>query len=318
MPIPGARAIRDLWRAVRDFDAVIVHDALYLTSVLAMLIAKIRGKPVVLVQHIAGIEFANPIMRILMRLANLVVTRPMLYAADQLVFISDRVRHDLLGEPPRRDFMLLFNGVDTTIFHPRDVSTRHLVRAAFGLPVGARTAIFVGRFVAKKGMTVLEALAQRRPDLHFALVGAGPVHPEKWGLPNIHVLGPQSQQKIAELYAASDFLLLPSVGEGYPLVVQEAMASGLPVVCGECSVRADPVAARWLRGVQIDLTDPEQSAFRCSTAIDSLFDKPPDCAEMASYAAKTYNWPAMARAIVHSLLRHAEPGHCAAGRCQPG
>jgi glycosyltransferase involved in cell wall biosynthesis len=257
-------------------------------------------------------------MRNLMRLANLVVTCPMLYAADRLVFISDRVRRDLLGEPARREFMLLFNGVDKAIFHPRSASARDLVRATSGLPVGARIAIFVGRFVAKKGMTVLEALARRRPDLHFVLVGAGPVCPEKWGLPNVHVLGPRSQQKIAELYAASDLLLLPSVGEGYPLVVQEAMASGLPVVCGECCVRADPVAERWLRGVQIDLTNPEQSAVRCSAAINSLFDGPPDCAEMASYATRTYSWPAMARAIVQSLSRHTNPVHYAAGRYQPG
>lgn len=318
MPIPGARAMRDLWRAIHDCDAVIVHDALYLTSMLAMLLGKLRGKPVVLIQHIAGIDFANPVMRGLMRLANCLVTRPMLHAADRLVFISDSVRRDLLGEPAQRNFLLLFNGVDTTIFHARDASARRAVRAAFGLPVETRIALFVGRFVTKKGMAVLEALARRRPDLHFALAGGGPVHPETWNLLNIHVLGPQPQEKIAELYAASDLLLLPSVGEGFPLVIQEAMACGLPVVCGESSAQADPAAAQWLQGVTIDLSDPERSAARCSAAIDGLLDNPPDRAAMARYATKTYSWPAMACDVLQTLSRLAEPLHCAAGRYQPG
>jgi glycosyltransferase involved in cell wall biosynthesis len=317
MPIPRARAIRALGRAIRDCDVVIVHDALYLTSVLGMFLGKLHGKPIVLVQHIASIEFANAVMRGLMRLANCLVTKPMLHAADRLVFISDSVRRDLLGESAHGNFLLLFNGVDTKIFRSRDASTRCAVRAAFGLPIESRIALFVGRFVEKKGLAVLKALARRRPDLHFALVGGGPVRPEMWGLSNIHVLGPQPQEKIAELYAAPDLLLLPSVGEGFPLVIQEAMASGLPVVCGESSSHADPAAAQWLRGVAIDLSDPEGSAARCSAAIDGLFADPPDRAAMARYAEETYNWPAMARGILRTLSR-LEPVDCAAGRYQPG
>jgi starch synthase len=316
MPIPGLRALRELSCAIRDCDAVVVHDALYLTSVFAMLIAKLRRKPVVLIQHIAGINFANAVLRGLMRIANCLVTRPMLRAADRLVFISDHVRRQLLGDPPRRDFTLLFNGVDTAIFDKRNSSEN--VRVAFGLPIDGRIALFVGRFVAKKGMTVLEAIARQRTDLSFVLVGSGPVRPEKWDLPNVTVLDTQAQQTIAELYSASDLLLLPSVGEGFPLVIQEAMACGLPVVCGEESALADPNATRWLRGVKIDLSDPDRSARACSAAIDSVFDDPPNRVAMAGYAAKTYNWSAVAAAIVQSLPRCAERVDRAARHYQPG
>ena len=301
MPVPGFRAMRNLVRAIGASDVVIVHDALYLTSILAMVVAKFRGKPVVLIQHIAGIEFASRLLRELMGLANLLVTRPMLHAADQLVFISNEVRRELLGEPADRDSLLLFNGVDTTIFHPRDASSRHAIRLRHGLPADSTIAIFVGRFVTKKGMAVLEALARDRPALHLALVGSGPVRPDSWDLPNVHVLGQLSQQTIAELFGASDLLLLPSVGEGYPLVIQEAMACGLSVICGDRTARADPRASQWLRGVKIELSDPRASASRCSAAIDSLLDTPPDRAEMANYAAKTYNWTTMARVILDNI-----------------
>ena len=317
MPIPGPRALRNLIRAIGAADAVIVHDALYLTSIFALVVAKLRGKPVVLIQHISEIPFASAAKRRLMRFANSIVTRPMLQAADRLVFISNEVRRDLLGDPPRRDSMLLYYGVDTSVFHPQHPRNRNAVRLRHELPTDAKLALFVGRFVEKKGLSVVEKVARGRAALRIALVGDGPIRPESWGLPNVHVLGPQSQQTIAELYGAADLFLLPSVGEGYPLVIQEAMACGLPVVCGDPSARADPAAAQWLRGVEVDLADPEESALRCGHAIDGLFDAPPDRAAMAGYAAKTYSWPEMARVIVQSFSGRVEAVQRTTCRRQP-
>ncbi len=44
------------------------------------------------------------------------------------------------------------------------------------------------------------------------------------------VLGPRPRDEVARLYRAADCLLLPSFGEGFPVVAQEALASGLPVI----------------------------------------------------------------------------------------
>lgn len=316
MPIPGPAAIRALARAVRASDAVIVHDTLYVTSILATLLAKARGKPVVLIQHIAGIPFRHRALRVLMRVANRLVTRPMLGAADRLVFISDAVRRALIGEPARRPFTLAYNGVDTAIFHPRAATDEEATRLVHGLPADAPLALVVGRFVEKKGLAVVEALARRRPDLHVALVGAGPIRPEGWHLPNVHVLGPQTQARVAALYRAADLLLLPSVGEGYPLVVQEAMACGLPVICGADSARADPQASQWLRGVEIDLAYPVASAARCDAAIEALRARPIDAAAMTAYAARRYSWRGMAEAIVACVSEPVEALDRASRRLQ--
>jgi glycosyltransferase involved in cell wall biosynthesis len=305
MPIPGPKSIGALARAVRKSDAVIIHDSLYVTSILAMLLAKANRKPVLLIQHIASINFAGAVMRAAIKLANLLVTRPMLNAADQLVFISAVVRQELLGEHSNRLSLLLHNGVDTRIFHPRDPSTRSVVRLEHGLQTDAPLAVFVGRFVEKKGLAVLKELARRRPELQIAMVGTGAIDPKHWGLPNVHVLGQLDQGVIADLYGASDLLLLPSVGEGYPLVIQESMACGLPVICGEESAKADPGASAWLNGVPITLDQIEGSVQRMEAAIDALQMEPAERAAMAEYAAKTYNWKNMASDIIAAL--NAQP-----------
>jgi starch synthase len=291
MPIPGPRGIIALWCAVGRAQAVVVHDALYVTSILALAMARMRGRPVVLIQHIAGIPFASALMRGVMALANALVTRPMLAAADRLVFISDTVRRDLLGEAARRDYSLLFNGVDAKVFNLAGVAAR---------PVTAkgRLVLFVGRFVEKKGLSILREVARRRPEDQFLLAGAGPVAPQDWGLPNVHVLGPQSASQLAALYRGADVLLLPSVGEGYPLVIQEAMACGLPVICGAPTHLADPEAGAFLQGVPVALEDVAGSALRVAQALEAPLPDGEQRAAMAAWAAARYDWRAMAGRIL--------------------
>ena len=243
MPIPGVRGIRTLAREVRRSDALVIHDALYVTSILALLIAKWRSKRVILIQHIAGIPFSSRMLRTVMKVANVLVTRPMLWAADEQVFISETVRQDLLGRGASQSSELLFNGVDGSIFYPPHGEAFLPDAVAPHLQSRGRRVLFVGRYVEKKGLKILRVLAALRQDLDFYLVGSGSIRPHDWGLGNVHDLGPQRQEALADLYRWADLLVLPSVGEGYPLVIQEAMACGLPVVCGMPSDRADPEAA---------------------------------------------------------------------------
>lgn len=303
MPLPTIGGVVALHRAVRASDVVIIHDALYVTSICAMISAKLLGKPTVLIQHIGSIAFTNFLLRGALRAANRLITRPMLKAADQLVFISDTVRRELMFSLRNRPHHLLYNGVDTQIFHCDD-SRAHAeveVRERYSLPKERDIALFVGRFVEKKGLSVLKALAAMRPDLLFVFVGAGPIDVTQWKLENAIALGKMPPQNLADIYRAADFLILPSVGEGFPLVIQEAMACGLPVICGKESAQADPGAAKWLSGVDIDLADTQASAERCEQAISRIGLTTDQRKEMAAYASQTYSWEKMAANIVGSI-----------------
>lgn len=294
MPLPSPKAVREIARAVRTSDGVIIHDALYLTSILALFFARLHRKPHVLVQHIGRIPFANPLLRAILALANFLVTRPMLMAAQHVVFISDQVRRDLLGDRPKRAFHLVFNGVDHQTFRPDSSTDREALRRAFAVPASRPLILFVGRLVEKKGLRIIEAIARARPQWHFALAGAGPIRPQDWALDNVQLLGMLAPERLAELYRSADLLLLPSHGEGYPLVIQEALACGLPVICGEDSAAADPKARAFLSGVKIDPRDTEGSAARAIEAIAHLLTTPPDRAAMAAYARANYDWKFMA------------------------
>ncbi|MEI6641487.1 MAG: glycosyltransferase family 4 protein [Novosphingobium sp.] len=290
MPIPGPRGMARLWSATKAADMVVVHDALYCTSILAAVFAKMQRKPVILVQHVAEIAFASARMRRVMALANRLVTRPMLRGADQVVFISDTVRQFFGQLRMKRPPLLQFNGVDTGVFHPGQAE-----RSVFNLPASGLMVAFVGRFVEKKGLSILQAVARQSPDIQFALAGAGPIDPCRWDLPNVHVLGALPPERIAALFRSADCLLLPSVGEGYPLVIQEALAVGLTVICGEESARADPAASAWLQGVEIDLQDVAGSAARVARVVNENEARSEASRQaVIDYSQRHYSWAGFA------------------------
>ncbi|TNC50552.1 glycosyltransferase family 4 protein [Rubellimicrobium rubrum] len=101
--------------------------------------------------------------------------------------------------------------------------------------------LFVGRLVAQKGLPILlEALARaraERPSISLTIVGDGRDRPElekqaeSLGLHEaVRFVGYKNQDEVAQLLSESTALVLPSFAEGVPVVLMEAMATGLPVV----------------------------------------------------------------------------------------
>jgi glycosyltransferase involved in cell wall biosynthesis len=117
---------------------------------------------------------------------------------------------------------------------------REQLRQRLGLPADALVFLFVGKLIARKRpedfLGALELAASKAANIYGLIVGDGPLRSEleafstKHNLPVVFA-GFVNQRSLPEAYAASDCLVLTSkYRETWGLVVNEAMASKLPVI----------------------------------------------------------------------------------------
>jgi glycosyltransferase involved in cell wall biosynthesis len=127
---------------------------------------------------------------------------------------------------------LLRRGVDTSFFTP---AKRR--RAADGRVV----VLYAGRVDAGKNVGVLlDAVAASGPEVHLLCAGEGPMRAEilaRLG-PRAVCPGNLDPAALAQAYASADLFAFPSMIEEHANVVQEALASGLPVLATPSMARA--------------------------------------------------------------------------------
>jgi glycosyltransferase involved in cell wall biosynthesis len=215
-----------------------------------------------------------------------------LKTADAVVFVSRVVRDFFQSQTcPSRTF-LIANGTDTDLFH-ETLEPAQKLRMRLGLHPESGLVLFVGRFVEKKGLPYIRKLAERFQGVQFVFAGRGPEDPSTWKLENVKVLGKLHQQDLICWYQCADLLLLPSSGEGFPLVVQEAMACGLP-----CAIFRETWAA-WGEGEGNFIILDDHSLDR---ELNTILLKNRDQgirSRVARYAAQSWHWSKTVREYEH-------------------
>ena len=215
-----------LFRLVRESDVVHVHDVTYLSSLCAAIFARVARRPLILTQHVAVVAHDKGMVELVQRAVYGTWGRVVWRWAGEVVVYNPIVRRFLVDfGVDARKIRLVYNGIDTAYFSPGDGTERRGVRARYGLPAETPVVLFVGRLVPKKGVDRL--IAARGSEYHIALVGSGTVPSLP---PGVTCLGPIERDELRDLYRAADLFAFPAVGEMLTLVMQEAMACGLPVV----------------------------------------------------------------------------------------
>jgi glycosyltransferase involved in cell wall biosynthesis len=191
---------------------------------------------------------------------------------------AGRKFHEELGYRPRR-WLVIPNGFDVKQFVP-DPAARRTVRDELGLGPDAVLVGLVGRYHPVKDQpgflrAALAVQAQPR-DVHFVLAGAdvvpgnpalAPVLAGQPAAARVHLLG--ECKDVPRLMAALDILVSSSVGEGFPNVVGEAMACGVPCVVTDVGDSARIVGEA---GMVVPPRDPAALA----QAMQKLIDAGPD------------------------------------------
>lgn len=287
-PIWGPRSLRAVAASARESDAVHLHDCLYLGNVIACLAARLAGRPVVVTQHVGMVPLRNPIVRFALRLANRTLGRLVLGSAAQAVFVSPAVRDYFarfvrFRKPP----LVIPNGVDGTVFRPLEPEARAARRRSLGIDAERPILLFVGRFVEKKGLPMLRELAARLGEAQWIFAGWGPLDPQAWNLPHVRVLKGLDSSALAPYYQAADLLVLPSVGEGFPLVVQEAMACGTPALVTDETAAGSPETQGLLLHEPADLERWTARLRELLASRDTLSALRP---RVAAFAREAWSW----------------------------
>jgi len=287
-PIWGPISICRLFRHVRECELLHLHEYLYLGNLVAFLFAKLLRKPVVVTQHASAIPYKSAVMRFVLGMSNRMLGWLVLANASRCVFISAKAMAYFSSILPfRRAPEFVPNGVDTTLFHPLAADERVLIRSELKWADDQLVALFVGRFIELKRLDLMQALAIKFSNVRWVFVGSGPQSPDQWQLPNVELIGSIPQREIARLYQAADLLVLPSVGEGFPLVVQESMACGTPVLITHDTAKGAP-------GVEAVSLTAEASPDSLFHAVQSVVDHPNRLNKLrgtvARYALDEWSW----------------------------
>lgn len=233
-PLKDAVSLWRMWRVLRRERPDMVHSMTPKAGLVTMLAAWLARVPV-RIHTFTGLVFPTSTglkRRLLMATDWLTCA-----CATHVIPEGEGVKTDLLSngithKPLRVLGYGNIRGIDLEYFKPMQASEKS--DSAF-------TFVFVGRIVRDKGVNELVAAFKRLhaefPATHLVLVGQyekeiDPVMPETIAEinhnPAIEAVG--SQKDVRPFYAAADALVLPSYREGFPNVVIEAGAMGLPSI----------------------------------------------------------------------------------------
>ena len=209
------------------------------------------------------------------------------------------------ADPGRLD--VIGNGIDPEVFHPLDQGES---RRALGLPEGRKIILSVGHLVELKGFHLaLEAVAAlRREDVVLAIVGEGPQRAEleamaaRLGMGDrFRLPGAVAQKLLPRWYAAADLFVLMSSREGWPNVVCEAQAMGLPVAATRVG-GVEEVIGGSARGMLLE----ERSAPALTRALEKSLETRWDREAIAA-AGRARTWDAVADRLEPVFAAAARP-----------
>jgi len=272
-PFRDARAIWRLAQLIRRERPTILHTHTAKAGAVGRVAALLAGgaRPPIVVHTFHGHVLRGYFNRVA-TLGFRTLERLLAYVTTKLIAVSPEVRDDLvrLGVAPASKFAVTRLGIALDQRVGGTDGKRAETRRLLGLRGDPFIVGWVGRMTAVKRtdlvVQVLRSLVDHGVDAQLLLVGDGPdrEHLERYA----HDLGVIRrclflgyQEDVARYYDAIDALLLPSVNEGTPVSVIEALAAERPAVATRVGGTPD-VIRDGVDGFLVDSADPDELAER--------------------------------------------------------
>jgi glycosyltransferase involved in cell wall biosynthesis len=261
--LPGAMV-----HAIREArpDVVWAHSLQFQTTHVACWAARRAGVPLVVTVHIGDLGAVPGALGLAARVHEATLGRWILRAATRAIAVSDPVADHLRRLDSHLAVDVVPNGLDLERF--RAVSTEH----------GRFQVGFLGRLVVNKGpetaVRALGELTRRGVDATLAFVGDGPDRARLARLADHEGVGERVlfegyRPDPERWFATIDVLVRPSLTEGMPLGLLEAMAAGVPVVASDI-----PGNRSLVRDGETGLLVPPRDPVRLAKALERLAASP--------------------------------------------
>jgi glycosyltransferase involved in cell wall biosynthesis len=300
-------------RLVESFRPDVLHanGLFFQTTIAAAVCRRLRGIPLVTTAHIGSPDRLPGWMRAATLAYEGTVGRYVLTRSARVIAVAASVADHLLGlGVPADRIEVIANGVDLARFAPgnRIRSDRH------GTASEPPLLLFVGRLIENKGPGLfLDALVHLRSEgiaFRAAFVGDGP---QRLDLSS-RVAGAGLSERVtfaghstdvAGWLARATVLVRPSLTEGMPLTVLEAMASGVLVIASDI-----PGNTGLIHHLRNGLVFPSGDARALAGMLRFAADNPAAAsalAEAGHQSVRSFSWDACAEATLGVLARVAPP-----------
>ena len=217
-----------LMRERRAYDVIHAHSHLYFSTVLSAIVRKIGSSPLVVTDH-GLISQTAPMW--LQRLYIPTIARWVYNTADGVICYTGVEKKQLidLGVRPEK-ISVIHNGVNTGHFLPSPNIQKK------------KQILWIGKYVPGKGVEFLlhgfKTFSEKYPDYTLMMIGRGPLKDYYFKLikeleieDKIALKDFAENRDLPEIYQQSCVFVLPSLEEGVPRTILEAMSCGVPVAC---------------------------------------------------------------------------------------